>query len=58
MKFDPNRETSEQYVNLIITIQVIEKQILTQTEYLYPFYSVYENEGTLYTFHHNYLTKK
>ena len=34
-------------------MQVIEKHVIYQTDYMYPFYSVYEQEQTMYTFHQN-----
>ena len=37
-------------------MQVIEKHVLSQTEDIYPFALVYEQELTLYTFHHYDLT--
>ena len=44
--------------NPLLLIKVIEKHILPQTEDTYPFVSVYKQEQTLYTFHHNKLTNE
>ena len=55
MKSDTAWETPEQYTNLLLIIQVIQKNILSQTYDMYPFASVYEQERTLYTFHQNEL---
>ena len=42
MKSDPNWEISEQSVEKLIIIQVIEKHILYQKEDMYSFSSVYK----------------
>ena len=56
MKSDPDWEILEQYGDRLILIQLIEKHVLSQTEDMYPFASVYEQERKMYTFHQNDLT--
>ena len=56
IKLNPDWEISEHSGNPLLLIQVTEKRVLSQTEDIYPFASVYEQERTLYTSHHNYLT--
>ena len=53
MKSDPYWEILELSSDMIL---IIEKHILPQTEDMYPFASVYEQERELYTFHQNDLT--
>ena len=56
MKSDTDWKILEQSGNPLLTVQVIEKHILSQTEDIHPFASVYKQEKTRYTFHHNYIT--
>ena len=56
MKSYPEWEILEQYGDPLLIIKVIEKHLLSHTEDMCPFASVYEQERTMYTFHHNYLT--
>ena len=56
IKSDHDWETSAQSGGPLLLIQVIEKCILSHTEDMYPFDSVYKQEKALYSFHQNNLT--
>ena len=43
MRSDPDWEISEQSSDLLLIINVIEKHVIFQTEYIYPFASMYDN---------------
>ena len=56
IRSDSEGGISEQSVNSLLLIPVIEKYVLSQIEGMYPFVSMYKQEHMLYTFHQNDLT--
>ena len=56
MKSYTDWEIPEQSDNPILLIQVMKTHVISQTEDMYPYVSVYEQERTLYIFHQNDLT--
>ena len=56
MMSDPDWETSEQSGDPPLLIIVIEKHVVSHTDNIYIFASVYKQEQILYTFHQNDIT--
>ena len=56
MNSDTDWETYEQSGYPLLLIIILEKHILSHTEDIYTFASVYEKEQTLHTFHQKKLT--
>ena len=56
MKQDVIWTTVEKLYNPLQLISIIEKTVLSQTEYQYPFTTVYKQELSLYGFHQNTMT--
>ena len=56
MKHDPGWDTESTSYYPFKAKALIEKTILSQTEYQYPFDTVYEQEVAFYSFHQKHLT--
>ena len=57
MKHDPDWDTASMSYNPLKFMALIEKTILSQTEYQYPLATVYEQEVKFYSFHQYNLTE-
>ena len=56
MKLDSNCDTASTSYDTIKLMELIEKNILSQTEDQYPFANIYEQEVEFYSYHKQNLT--